>query len=79
MILLSPNIVAIQFHQEYIIVFSFVYLTKFLNISIYDNKSFLKQARLSNDPDPAIGGASQHNSMPVPSPGKWGGKPENPA
>ena len=25
----------------------------------------------------AVGGASQHNSMPVPSPGKWGGKPEN--
>ena len=29
--------------------------------------------------NPATGGASQHNSMPVPSPGKWGGKPENPA
>ena len=29
--------------------------------------------------NPAIGGASQHNSMPVPSPEKWGGKPENPA
>ena len=26
----------------------------------------------------AIGGASQHNSMPVPSSGKWAGKPENP-
>ena len=31
------------------------------------------------DDNPAIGGASQLNSMPVPSPGKWGGKPENPA
>ena len=29
--------------------------------------------------NPAIGGASQPNSMPVPSPDKWGGKPENPA
>ena len=27
---------------------------------------------------PAIGGASQHNSMTVPSPGKWGAKPKNP-
>ena len=26
--------------------------------------------------NPATVGASQHNSMPVPSPGKWGGKPE---
>ena len=29
--------------------------------------------------NPAVGGASQHNSMPVPSPDKWRGKPENPA
>ena len=29
--------------------------------------------------NPAIGGASQHNSMPVPSTEKWGGKPETPA
>ena len=26
-----------------------------------------------------MGGASKHNSVPVPSPGKGGGKPENPA
>ena len=29
--------------------------------------------------NPAVGSASQHNSMPVPSPDKWWGKPENPA
>ena len=27
--------------------------------------------------NPGIGGACQHNSVPVPSPDKWGGKPEH--
>ena len=37
-----------------------------------------REALLLKRMNPAIAGASQHNSMPVPSPGKWEGKPENP-
>ena len=37
---------------------------------------YLSERKVIN---PAIGGANQHNSMPVLSPGKWGGKPETPA
>ena len=37
-----------------------------------------KRCNRSRD-NPVIGGASLHNSMPMPSPVKWRGKPENPA
>ena len=41
-------------------------------------QSLLKTSHCLFFKNPDIGGASQHNSMPVRSPGKWGGQPENP-
>ena len=44
-----------------------------------DREQYCRAWKTSCQPNPAIGGASQHNSMSVPSPDKWGSRPTNPA